>query len=358
MKIITILGTRPEIIRLSRIIPLLDRECRHYIYHTNQNYVYSLNNIFFEQMKLRLPDFIEKHDVLVGNISLATQLSAMFKYTEQLCNDLKPDKVLILGDTNSALTAIIVERMNIPVYHMEAGNRCFDTKVPEEKNRRVIDAISSFNMPYTPNSKNNLLREGISENKIYVTGNPIKEVMNFYLEDIEQSSILDELNLKSKEYAIATFHRTENVDVEYRLKEIIVGLNEVSKKYGIPIVCSIHPRTKNKIETFGLGTGNLVMLEPLGFFDFVNLEKNAKIAFTDSGTVQEECCLLNVPTVTMRDSTERPETVDCGSNIVSGLSASSIVSCADIMINKKQWEYPEGYSVVNVSEIVLEKLLS
>jgi UDP-N-acetylglucosamine 2-epimerase (non-hydrolysing) len=267
--------------------------------------------------------------------------------------------MLVLGDTNSALSALIAERYGIQVFHMEAGNRCYDKKVPEEVNRKMIDAISTWSFPYTPNSRENLLIEGKDKKKIYVSGNPIKEVIESYMDKIEASVIHDKLGIKEKEYFLVTIHRAENVDDRERLFEIFKGLEKVYNHYKIPVVCSVHPRTKDKLNKFNLDfKDSLMLLEPFGFFDFVKLEKNAKCVLTDSGTVQEECCLFHVPAVTVRDSTERPETIECGSNILSGIDSNKILECVKIMINtESEWEIPDGYDENNVSEKMLKHLL-
>jgi len=353
MKIVTILGTRPEIIRLSLIIKKLDKITEHILVHTGQNYVHCLNDIFFEELELRKPDFY----LGVESNSFGKQISGILKEVEKLLLQEKPDKVLILGDTNSALSAIIAERMGIPVYHMEAGNRCFDLKVPEEKNRKVVDSISTYAIPYTPGSRENLLNEGIPKSRIFVSGNPIYEVLKFYDNKIEESNILNRLKLEKNKYFLVTAHRSENVDFKDRLLEIVNGLKLVEKEYNLPIICSIHPRTASKLKKFNINVENknIRLLEPFGFFDFVKLEKQAKCVLTDSGTVQEECAIFHVPTVTMRDTTERPETVECGSNIVSGVNSERIFQCTKIMLNNnRDWEYPEGYIDNNVSDKIVK----
>jgi len=355
LKVLTILGTRPEIIRLSRIIPKLDDVCNHKILHTGQNYDPLLNEIFFNELGIRSPDIIIDNK----GTSFAEQIGNTFKGVENYVNEFKPDKVLILGDTNSGLSAFICERLGIPVYHMEAGNRCFDLKVPEEKNRKVIDSISSINLPYTNLSRENLLREGVPNNRIHVTGNPIKEVIDHYDTKIQNSNILEKLNLEKGKYIIATAHRAENVDDEQRLKNLFNSFEEIAKEY--KIVFSCHPRTKQKLEKFGMNIDNpnIIICEPLGFFDFVKLEKNSYMAITDSGTVQEEMCLFNKPTVTIRDTTERPETVWCGSNIVSGLEKEQILLCYERMKQTEtSWEIPMGYNKDNVSDTVINIVCS
>jgi UDP-N-acetylglucosamine 2-epimerase (non-hydrolysing) len=352
-KILTILGTRPEIIRLSCIIPKLDEACEHYVLHTGQNYDPNLNEIFFQELELRHPDKI----INSKSASFGEQLGKIFTGVEQAITEFNPTRVLVLGDTNSGLSAFIAERLNIPVYHMEAGNRCNDLKVPEEKNRKVIDAISTYNLPYTELSRQNLLKEGVSNHRIAVTGNPIKEVINKYQSKISQSSILNKLNLEPNKYIIVTAHRAENVDDDYRLKSIFAALQEIAKEY--KIVFSCHPRTRDKIQKFNVNTDNIIILEPFGFFDFVNLEQNSFMAISDSGTVQEEMCLFKIPTVTIRDTTERPETVWCGSNVISGLNKESIVACFNRMKSAdRNWKIPEEYDQNNVSDVVVNILLS
>lgn len=356
MKIVTILGTRPEIIRLSLIINKLDRVADHVIIHTGQNYSANLKDIFFKELGIRKPDFY----LNVTNSEPGPQLGKIIIECYKILNKIKPDKVLILGDTNSGLASIIAEKMMIPVYHMEAGNRCYDLSVPEEKNRHIIDAISSYNLPYTPGSYDNLIKEGHLKKRTIITGNPINEVMNFYQKQIESSKILSRLNLKKRKYFIFTSHRAENVDNPKRLKEIFKGLDLVAEKYKMLIIGSLHPRTKQKMKKYGLFPKNklIKLLDPLGFFDFVKLEKNAICAISDSGTVQEECCILRVPTVTIRMTTERPETITCGSNILSGLEGKNILNCVNKMLKiKTNWPLPKGYADKKVSEKVVNLLL-
>lgn len=357
MKIMTILGTRPEIIRLSLIIKKLDNYAdKHILVHTGQNFTPTLSTVFFQQLNIRNPDYILSNQ----QQSLGRQLATMYEELEVIFSKEKPDKVLVLGDTNSGLSAILAERMGIPVIHMEAGNRCFDLEVPEEKNRRVIDAISSFNLPYTPQSKENLIKEGVPKNRIVVSGNPIYEVLEAFNSEIEQSSILQKLLLKKEDYFLVTIHRAENVDYEDRLIEIMEGINMVAQRYQQKVICSIHPRTRSRIQNIpNLKTHSLVEFhEPFGFFDFAKLEKNALCVLTDSGTVQEECCLFHVPTVTIRKTTERPETIECGSNMLSGINKNQIINCVHVMMNSpKTWAYPEGYNHSDVSDKVIKILL-
>jgi UDP-N-acetylglucosamine 2-epimerase (non-hydrolysing) len=359
MKILTILGTRPEIIRLCRVISKLDAQCGahsgHVLVHTGQNYDYKLNELFFQQLGVRRPDHF-----LDAKGSLGEQIGMIMAKSEKVILAEKPDRLLLLGDTNSALSAIIAKRLGIPVYHMEAGNRCYDDRVPEEVNRRVIDHSSDILMPYTAGSRANLLREGIPLERIFVTGNPIYEVIRFYDEQIQQSGILSELGLKPGGYFLVTAHRAENVDDESRLKNLLAGLDAIQKAYKLPIICSLHPRTKNKMEQFGINVTNhnLRMMEPFGFFDFIALEKNARCVLTDSGTVQEEPCIFHVPAVTLRDVTERPETIECGSNVLAGVEPERILDSVNTMLQRPlNWQPPAEYLVEDVSSIVVKIVL-
>jgi len=351
-KVLTILGTRPEIIRLSRIIPKLDLFSDHRVLHTGQNYDATLNDIFFEQLGLRQPDCALESRGTIGQ-QLAAIMIGVEKYITEFC----PDAVLVLGDTNSGLSAIVCERMGVPVFHMEAGNRCYDMLVPEEKNRRIIDSVSTVNLPYTELSRQNLLREGAQNNRVFVTGNPIKEVLDYYCASIDHSDILKQLKLKSGNYIIATAHRAENVDDSNRLSSIFNALETISQEH--PIVFSCHPRTRQRLQELDIQVSDRIHLtEPMGFFDFVHLEKNSFMAISDSGTVQEEMCLFHKPTITIRATTERPETVWCGSNIVTGLDINNIVAgyCAMKQIDRA-WTIPTEYAKPNVSDTVVNILL-
>lgn len=357
MKIMTILGTRPEIIRLSVIIRKLDiLASKHILVHTGQNFDRNLSGIFFEEMEIRDPDYAIQSEFH----TLGKQLGNMFSEVEKIIDCEKPDRILLLGDTNSALCTILAERKGIPVYHMEAGNRCFDSSVPEEINRKIIDSISSFNLPYTNISRENLLREGIAPNRIWVTGNPINEVISFYMEEIKKSDILQRLGLRAGEFILVTAHRAENVDNEARLRNIVEGLDFVAKNYQIPIICSVHPRTRDRMKKFAiLPPHSLIKFsEPFGFIDFIKLQQNACCIVTDSGTVQEESCILGIPSVTIRNSTERPEAVLCGSNVVSGLEPHRIAKCVDLMMNSsRSWKLPDGYGDLDVSTKVAHYIL-
>ena len=355
MKVLTILGTRPEIIRLSRVIPTLDAACEHRVAHTGQNFDARLSDIFFTELGLRQPDYFFRTRV----DTLATQVGHILAEAEGLLEQLRPDRVLVLGDTNSALSAFIAKRMGIPVYHMEAGNRCYDDRVPEEVNRRVIDHCSDVLMPYTERSRVNLLDEGIHGTRILVTGNPINEVLVHYAPRIDASTVRKGLGLEARGYILATFHRAENVDVPERLAGILAGLRGAAAATGLPVVCSVHPRTRARLAGGDASEhAGLVLLDPLGFFDFVRLERDAAAVVTDSGTVQEECCILGVPAVTIRDTTERPETVECGSNILAGVDPDLLVRllttrCGD----RAWWTVPSEYQATRVAATVANIVL-
>jgi UDP-N-acetylglucosamine 2-epimerase (non-hydrolysing) len=356
MKIMTVLGTRPEIIRLSRIIPLLDVLCDHVLVHTGQNYDRALSDIFMEELKVRKPDQVleSRSDTLMG------QVSAILTGCEAILQRERPDRLLLLGDTNSALAAIAAKRMAIPVYHMEAGNRCYDDRVPEEVNRRIIDHSSDVLMPYTERSRANLLHEGIAGNRIFVTGNPIKQVLDHHAKHIAASRALETLGLASGKYFLVTLHRTENVDIAERLTAFIRSFELLHQEHKMPVVCSLHPRTRSQLEKQGkvMRSDGVRVVEPLGLFDFVHLEQHARCVLTDSGTVQEECCIFKIPTVTLRDVTERPETIDAGSNILSGAAPESILSCVRTVLRTPcNWTPPQEYLSRDVASTVARIVL-
>lgn len=356
MKVMTILGTRPEIIRLSRVIPVLDPLCKHVVVHTGQNYDRNLNEVFFEELGIRRPDHILscKGETLFG------QVAQILTSCERVILDEKPDRLLLLGDTNSALAAMVAKRMGIPVYHMEAGNRCFDDRVPEEVNRRIIDHSSDILLPYTEGSRANLLREGIAANRIYVTGNPIREVLDHYQAQIDGSKVAATLNVQPGNFFLVTLHRAENVDVPSRLDHFVQALQTLAQKYQVPVICSVHPRTRSQLAKQGkqLEGNGVRAIEPLGLFDFVRLEKSALCVLSDSGTVQEECALFGVPNVTLRDVTERPETLDVGSNCIAGSDPETILRCvATVLSTPPAWEPPAEYQVKNVSGTIARIVL-
>lgn len=352
----TIFGTRPEIIRLSPVLKILDQHAEHITVHTGQNYHESLSDIFIKDLQVRPPDV----HFGIKSKKFGDQIGQILSKTDEVLQQYKPDKVLILGDTNSALSAIVAARRGIPVFHMEAGNRCFDNRVPEEVNRRIVDHSSTILMPYTERSKENLIREGIERERVFVTGNPIKEVLDIFAEQIERSNSLKKYSVEPFEYFLVTLHRSENVDTASRLEKIFRGFNAVVEKYDKKILISVHPRTAEKLKTFGINTESdkIELIDPLGFFDFVKLEKNSLAVLTDSGTVQEECAIFGIPNVTLRDVTERPETIEAGSNILSGAETSSILRAVELAISQPStWKAPAEYLVENVAQTVSKIVL-
>ncbi|MEZ5290843.1 MAG: UDP-N-acetylglucosamine 2-epimerase (non-hydrolyzing) [Vicinamibacterales bacterium] len=330
MKILTVVGTRPEIIRLSRVIPLLDQHSRHVLVHTGQNHDPLLSDVFFDQLGVRAPDV----HLGITAAGFASQVGALLAAIGPVFERERPDRLLVLGDTNSGLAAFVAARMGIPVYHMEAGNRCYDDRVPEEVNRRVIDHASTVLMPYTERSKENLVREGIERERIFVTGNPIHEVLTHYRAGIDASDALARFGVEPRRYFLLTMHRAENVDDPARLARLVDAVVRVSAEQGSTVLFSVHPRTADRLRRAGLqpDPAHVRPLEPLGFFDFVRLEREARAVMSDSGTVQEECALFRVPNVTIRDVTERPETLECGSNLVSSADPDAVADAMRLVL--------------------------
>ncbi|MEQ1645273.1 MAG: UDP-N-acetylglucosamine 2-epimerase (non-hydrolyzing) [Pyrinomonadaceae bacterium] len=356
MKVMTIFGTRPEIIRLSLVMRMLDQHCEHVTVHTGQNYDECLSDIFIKDLEVRPPD----HHLGIVSNRFGEQVGQLLSRVDELLEAERPDRLLLLGDTNSALCALVAARRGIPVFHMEAGNRCYDDRVPEEINRRIIDHSSTILLPYTERSKDNLVREGIERDRIYVTGNPIKEVLDTFADNIERSDAMKAQSVKPFEYFLVTLHRAENVDSPERLVGIFDGLAQVATRIGKPVLVSVHPRTAERLDKGGIlpDPEKIRLFRALGFFDFVKLEKNALAVLTDSGTVQEECAIFGVPNVTIRDVTERPETIECGSNILSGADAASMVRAVEIAISQPAaWTPPKEYLAENVSQTVSKIIL-
>ncbi|MES2790045.1 MAG: UDP-N-acetylglucosamine 2-epimerase (non-hydrolyzing) [Planctomycetota bacterium] len=352
MKIMTVLGTRPEIIRLSRIIERLDQSASHVLVHTGQNSDFRLNGLFFEELGVRAPDH-----VLNIQGSLGAQWAALFAGCERLFAEEKPDRVLILGDTNSGMVALLAKRLGIPVIHLEAGNRCFNDRVPEEVNRRLIDHASDILMPYTEGSRRNLLAEGIPGKRIFVVGNPILEVISHDESKIADSRILSQLGVTAQDYFLVTLHRAENVDDPLRLRNFLTAFDRLQQKYQRPVIVSTHPRTRDKLLKTGLTmTNEQVRFEPpFGFADFIFLERNASCVLSDSGTVQEECALAGIPSVTLRQETERPETLECGSNTLTGDDPDAILSGVDRSLRGASLgRIPPEYLYPHVSHAVVQ----
>ena len=356
MKVLTVLGTRPEIIRLSLVIEKLDRACTHVLVHTGQNYAESLNDVFFRELGVRRPD----HHLAVRAATFGEQIGRILIEIEQVLLRERPDRVVVLGDTNSGLSAIVAKRLGIPVFHLEAGNRCYDDRVPEEVNRRIIDHSSSVLMPYTQRAAANLVREGVDRSRIFVIGNPIFEIIEHHRRSIDASHALETLGLTPGAYFLVTMHRAENVDLPERLESLVTALGRLAEAHRQPVVCSLHPRTRSRLEAFGIGSrkSDVRFVEPLGFFDFLALERQARCVLTDSGTVQEECCILRVPNVTVRDVTERPETIEAGSNILTGMDPDRITEAVKVVLDgPPDWQPPLEYLERNVASKVLRIVL-
>jgi UDP-N-acetylglucosamine 2-epimerase (non-hydrolysing) len=356
MKVVTILGTRPEIIRLSAVMKRLDKHVDHIIVHTGQNYDYELNEVFFEDLGVRKPD----HFMNVDTSSLGKVYGNILIKAEEILVAEKPDAVLILGDTNSSIAGIIAKRLKIPVFHMEAGNRSFDQNVPEETNRRIIDHIADYNLVYTEHARRHLISEGLPHRRVYVTGSPMKEVLMDSLDKIKASGALSSLGLTENGYFLASIHREENVDRRDSLGQILDAFERLIAEFDMPIIVSTHPRTRKRLEKLGREKldERIVFMKPFGFLDYVNLQMNAKCVISDSGTICEESSVLNFPAITPRNAIERPEAIDTGSIIVTGLDADTIVEAVRIQtsddIRQNAVAVPRDYQVCNTSERVLK----
>lgn len=327
LKLMTVVGTRPEIIRLSATIKSCDKYFNHVLVHTGQNYDYTLNQVFFEDLELRKPDYFLE---VVGSHLGETMGNILVKSYEVLAEEM-PDALLILGDTNSCLAALSAKRLKIPVFHMEAGNRCFDQNVPEEINRKIVDHVSDVNLPYTEHSRRYLLDEGIQKQNIFVTGSPMKEVLDEHLTKIEGSSILSNLKLTPQNYILVSAHREENIDNEQNFLSLMSAINAIAENYQMPVIYSTHPRSWKKIEERNFKFHPLVsQLKPFGFFDYNALQKNAFVVLSDSGTLSEESAILKFPGVLIRTSTERPEVLDKGTVIVGGISYANLVQSVEL----------------------------
>lgn len=357
MRILTIFGTRPEIIRLSLIIRELDEFAEQILVHTGQNYDPNLSQVFLDELKIRPLD----HHLGVQSSSFGEQAGQILARTDDLLAQVKPDRLLVLGDTNSGLAAVVAARRGIPVYHLEAGNRCYDNRVPEEVNRRIIDHSSDVLLPYTHRSAANLVAEGIRRERIFVIGNPILEVLEYFDPQIKASGVLSRLGLVKGSYFLATMHRAENVDPPDRLRQLVLGLTRLAEAFEKPVVISVHPRTADRIRKSCLvaDPAKLMLEKPFGLFDFIHLEKSALGVVTDSGTVQEETCIFNIPNVTIRDVTERPETTECGSNILAGAVPELLVSSMKLALKSAGgWLVPEEYRRNKVARTVVKIVLS
>ena len=357
LKLMTIFGTRPEIIRLSEIIKCADRSFNHIIVHTGQNYDYELSKIFFDELNLREPDYY----LNAAGKNLGETIGNIISGAYDIMEKEKPDALLILGDTNSALSAISAKRLKIPIFHMEAGNRCWDMNVPEMINRKIVDHISDINLPYTEHSRRYLLSEGIDGKTIFVTGSPMREVLENNKRKIYASEALKQLNLEPKKYFLLSAHREENIDNENNFFSLMNSVNSLAEKYGLPVIYSTHPRSRIAIEKRGFKFHSLVQsMKPFGFFDYNFLQLNARLVISDSGTLSEESAMLGFPAVLARTSTERPEALDNGSIIIGGIDENSLLNGVELAMNMNidSQILPEDYQKTNVSSKVVKIIQS
>jgi UDP-N-acetylglucosamine 2-epimerase (non-hydrolysing) len=358
LKVMTIFGTRPEIIRMSRVFKKLDQFVDHIMVHTGQSFDYEMNQVFFENLDVRKPDYF----LDVKSETLGGQIANIIMKSEEVLKKEKPDALLLLGDTNSALSTIVAKRMKIPIFHLEAGNRSFDENVPEEINRRIVDHISDLNFPYSENARLNLLREGIHPGKMFITGSPLAEILEHNKESIAKSTILKTLKLESKKYFLVSIHREENVDSEKHLKTLIEILNGVAENYNFPLIVTTHPRTRKRLDEHKFTPHALInFCKPFGFFDYVTLQQNAFCVLSDSGTIQEECSNLNFPAIQVRNSSERPEAFDEGVTILTGLDKEIVLKSIEIVTQQHaegvQFNVPLAYKDTNFSSKVLRHII-
>lgn len=363
LKVMTILGTRPEIIRLSRVLDRLDQFTDHVIVHTGQNWDYELNEVFFEDLGLRKPD----HFLGTGGGTLGATLGKILSESERVLRNEKPDAVLVLGDTNSAISAIMARRMKVPVYHMEAGNRSYDRNVPEETNRKLVDHISDFNLVYTEHARRQLLSEGVAHRRIYLTGSPMREVLTQFRARIDASDVLERLELVAGRYFIVSLHREENVDSSARLQQLVSALNALAETYDMPIIISTHPRTRKRLDALPDHAldSRLRWMKPFGFHDYNHLQMRAFCAISDSGTIAEESSILGFPAITPRDAIERPEGLDVGCLIMTGLNRDTIVDGVEAVTRMfaarvesgVPHPIPADYCITNTSQRVVSLIL-
>jgi UDP-N-acetylglucosamine 2-epimerase (non-hydrolysing) len=361
MKVMTIVGTRPEIIKLSRVISELDRHVTHILVHSGQNYDYELNGIFFSELGIRKPDYFLD---AVGE-SVAQTIGNIIAKADDVLKKEQPDALLLLGDTNSCLAALAAKRRKIPIFHIEAGNRCFDLRVPEEINRKIVDHISDINMTYTEHARRYLLAEGLRPETVIKTGSPMKEVLGHYRKQIDVSDVMERLSLMQEKYFLVSAHREENVDNETNFANLLHSLSTIVDRFDKPVIVSTHPRTRKRLEDKGLVDldSRIQFLKPLGFPDYVKLQMNAACVISDSGTITEESSILNFPAVTIRQAHERPEGMDEGTLIMCGLEAETVIKAIEVVMtqfaeNNERFKVVKDYDVDNVSQKVLRIILS
>ena len=357
LKIVSVVGTRPEIIRLSRVLAALDEHCEHILVHTGQNYDYELNQIFFDDLGIRKPDYFLNS--AAGSVSAANTIGNLITSVDKVLADVQPDAMLVLGDTNSCLSVIPAKRRKIPIFHMEAGNRCFDMRVPEETNRRIVDHTADINLTYSTIAREYLLREGLSPDQVIKTGSPMYEVLDHYLPQIESSNILSALGLEVQGYYVVSAHREENIESDRAFAKLVEILNAVAEDNNLPVIVSTHPRTQKRIDASGVKFHPLVrLLKPLGFFDYVKLQKSAKAVLSDSGTINEESSILNFPALNLREAHERPEGMEEASVMMVGLEIDRVRQGLNILNSQlrgseRSMRLVADYSMPNVSEKVL-----
>lgn len=361
IKVMTIVGTRPEIVKLCMVIRELDQHLKHILVHSGQNYDYELNEIFFNQLGIRKPDYFLD---AVGETVAQTIGNVIAKSDEVMAKE-QPDAVLLYGDTNTCLAVISAKRRKIPIFHMEAGNRSFDQRIPEEINRKIVDHLSDINMPLTEHARRYLLAEGLRPETVIKTGSPMKEVLSYHMSQIEGSDVLERLQLHLREYFVVSAHREENVDNEENFRNLLASLQLIAKHYGIPLIVSTHPRTRKKLEEMCINDSDPLIrfLKPLGFFDYVKLQMHAFCVVSDSGTITEESSILNFPAVTIRQAHERPEGMDEGTLVMCGLEAKKVMESIHVVTaqyskDKRQFRLVQDYDVDNVSKKVLRIILS
>ena len=357
LKVLTVVGTRPEIIRLSRVMAALDRHCEHTIVHTGQNYDYELNQIFFDDLGVRKPDvFLNSAE---NSLGAANTIGNIISSVDTVLKDRSPDAILVLGDTNSCLSVIAAKRRKIPIFHMEAGNRCFDQRVPEEINRRIVDHTADINLTYSSIAREYLLREGLHPAQVIKTGSPMFEVLSFYREKIDASDATSRLGLFPQRYYLVSAHREENIDSDQNFAKLVAMLNAVARQDGLPVVVSTHPRTRKRVENFGVRFDPLVRLtRPLGFFDYVKLQMEAKVVLSDSGTISEESSILNFPALNIREAHERPEGMEEAAVMMVGLDAERVLQALSVLESQRRGEHRDlrlvaDYAMPNVSDKVV-----
>lgn len=355
LKVLTVVGTRPEIIRLSAVIKRLDEHTDHVLVHTGQNYDYELNEVFFEDLGLRRPD----HFLEADTSSLGAVLGSILVSIERVLLTERPDAFLVLGDTNSSISAVVAKRMKIPVFHMEAGNRSFDENVPEETNRRLVDHVADYNLVYTEHARRNLLAEGLHPSRIRLTGSPMKEVLAQNEAGVAASEVLTREGFARNGFFLVSLHREENVDHAGRLESVLSGLQSVSEEHGLPVLVSTHPRTRARIEALGASFDRLVFHKPFGFHDYLSLQKSARLVLSDSGTIAEESSLLGFPAVTLRDAIERPEAEDTGSIVMTGTTSAGIARAVRyVLATRSTGSVPADYAIDDTAHRTVSAILS